>query len=74
MTPDGTEQSVREAAYFLWEREGRPEGCALEHWTAAERIVAGREPGDLAADEEAVVKGDPAADFPAVLTKDVPGG
>ena len=47
MTPDDTEQSVREAAYFLWEREGRPEGCALEHWTAAERIVAGREPGDL---------------------------
>jgi len=24
--------------------------------------------------EEAVVAGDPAADFPAVLTKDVPGG
>jgi len=41
--------------------------------TAAERIVADREPGNLAADEEAVVKGDPAADFPAVLTKDVPG-
>jgi hypothetical protein len=74
MKLDDTEQSVREAAYFLWEREGRPEGRALEHWTTAESTAAGREQGDLAADEEAVVKGDPAADFPAVLTKDVPGG
>ena len=68
-----TEQSVREAAYFLWERDGRPEGLALEHWTAAQRIVANQERGDLTADEEAVVEGDPEADYPAVLTKDVPG-
>lgn len=74
MKPDDTEQSVREAAYFLWEREGRPEGRALEHWIAAERIAAGPEAVNLAADEEAVVEGDPEADYPAVLTKDVPGG
>jgi hypothetical protein len=74
MRPDGTEQSIREAAFFLWEREGRPEGRALDHWTAAQRTAAHREQGDLIADEEAVIEGDPAADYPAVLTKDVPGG
>jgi hypothetical protein len=74
MQPDDIEQSVHEAAYFLWERDGRPEGLALEHWTAVQRIVANREQGDLTADEQAVVEGDPEADYPAVLTKDVPGG
>jgi hypothetical protein len=73
MRPDGTEQSIREAAFFLWEREGRPEGRALAHWTAAQRIAVDQE-GNLTADEEAVIRGDPAADYPAVLTKDVPGG
>ncbi len=28
---------IRERAYFLWERDGRPEGRATEHWHAAER-------------------------------------
>jgi hypothetical protein len=74
MQPDDIEQSVHEAAYFLWERDGRPEGLALEHWTAVQRIVANREQGDLTAVEQAVVEGDPEADYPAVLTKDVPGG
>jgi hypothetical protein len=30
-----SDQSTREAAYFLWENEGRPEGKHLEHWTRA---------------------------------------
>src|SRR5215469_16851123 len=29
------EQKVRERAYFIWEREGRPQGKELEHWQAA---------------------------------------
>jgi hypothetical protein len=39
--PEGTymkedsDQSTREAAYFLWENEGRPEGKDLEHWARA---------------------------------------
>ena len=28
---------VRERAYFIWEREGRPEGREQEHWQAAVR-------------------------------------
>jgi len=31
------EHAIREVAYFIWEREGRPEGRAQDHW---ERAVA----------------------------------
>ena len=31
------EQKVRERAYALWEREGRPHGRAEEFWFTAER-------------------------------------
>jgi hypothetical protein len=33
------EERVRQIAHSLWEREGRPEGRAEEHWFAACRIV-----------------------------------
>ncbi len=51
-TPQGTQQGapparehdpehyLRERAYFLWEREGRPEGRALEFWERAYREEA----------------------------------
>jgi hypothetical protein len=29
------QQKIRLEAYYIWEREGRPEGRALEHWLAA---------------------------------------
>ena len=32
-----SEERVRERAYFIWEREGRPHGKELEHWNAALR-------------------------------------
>lgn len=35
------EQSVRERAYFIWEREGKPHGRDCEHWTRAERELFG---------------------------------
>ena len=68
---------IREAAYFIWEREGRPSGRALEHWmratTEAQAPADGRdnEPMD---DEEKVLAGRPDANLPALLTKDVLGG
>jgi len=34
-----TEQIAR-CAYHLWEQEGCPEGCDLDHWSRAEQIVA----------------------------------
>jgi hypothetical protein len=71
------EQAIRELAYLLWDREGRPEGRASIHWERALAIRSGQEqlPDDgLAKDAEAVLEGDPRADFPALLAKDVPGG
>jgi Protein of unknown function (DUF2934) len=71
------DQAVRETAYMLWEREGRPEGRAREHWARAMAVGPGRahdrndEPLD---DEEKVLAGRIDANMPALLTKDVPGG
>ena len=71
------EDERRKAAYFIWEREGRPSGRALEHWmratTEAQAPADGRdnEPMD---DEEKVLAGRPDANLPALLTKDVLGG
>ena len=36
MTIDN-EAKVRERAYYIWEREGRPQGQELQHWQAALR-------------------------------------
>jgi hypothetical protein len=38
------EQRVRERAYAIWEREGRPEDGAERHWTVAETELKA-EPG-----------------------------
>ncbi len=34
-----SEEQVRELAYSIWEKEGRPEGKDLEHYLAARRIL-----------------------------------
>jgi hypothetical protein len=34
------ERRVRERAYAIWEREGRPQGREAEHWLEAEREIA----------------------------------
>ncbi|PAM82037.1 MULTISPECIES: DUF2934 domain-containing protein [unclassified Pseudomonas] len=33
------EQKIREAAYRLWEKQGKPQGQDLEHWYTAEQTV-----------------------------------
>jgi hypothetical protein len=35
MSPD-QEETIRERAYAIWEREGRPEGRSIAHWLQAE--------------------------------------
>ena len=35
-TKEGLDQIVRDRAYSLWEREGRPDGQADEHWQRAQ--------------------------------------
>jgi hypothetical protein len=39
------EQRVQERAYEIWERTGRPEGKAMEHWLQAEAQIAAEEKG-----------------------------
>ena len=71
------ERAIREAAYYIWEREGRPEGRSHDHWR---RAVASRSgvPHDHEAealdDEEKLLAGRPDVNLPALLTRDVPGG
>ena len=45
------EGRVRERAYAVWEREGRPEGGAERHWAQAEEEL--RAEGARLAEEEA---------------------
>jgi Protein of unknown function (DUF2934) len=34
-------ERIRSKAYEIWERDGRPDGRALDHWLEAERQVFG---------------------------------
>lgn len=39
MAGTNLEARIRERAYQIWEREGRPQGMHLEHWRRAEQEV-----------------------------------
>jgi len=72
-----TEQATRERAYFIWEREGRPKGRARDHWMQAvveESPEPKRPDDDHMQDEEKILAGRSDVNYPALLTKDVPGG
>ncbi len=45
MTSWWHEKRVRERAYEIWERAGRPEGMAEQHWLQAEKEIAAEEEG-----------------------------
>ncbi|HEV2335878.1 MAG TPA: DUF2934 domain-containing protein [Stellaceae bacterium] len=45
MTSWWHEQRTRERAYEIWERAGRPEGKATEHWLQAEAEITAEEQG-----------------------------
>ena len=34
------EEAIRQRSQAIWEREGRPEGCALDHWVRAREELA----------------------------------
>lgn len=40
------EQRIRERAYEIWEREGRPQGRAAEHWARAAGEIAAETEGE----------------------------
>ena len=71
------EQAIRERAYLIWEREGRPHGRADDHWRYATVELFGevRERDDeRMEDEEKILAGRTDVNIPAMLTKDVQGG
>jgi hypothetical protein len=71
------EQAIRERAYFIWEREGRPAGRAEDHWRCAINEVSRNSDarnGELVEDEEKILFGRTDVNMPALLTKDVHGG
>ncbi|MBU1122619.1 MAG: DUF2934 domain-containing protein [Candidatus Omnitrophica bacterium] len=35
-------QMIREQAYFLWEKQGRPQGQDFSHWVKAEKEIVSR--------------------------------
>ncbi len=71
------EQIVRDRAYFIWEREGRPDGRAHDHWYRAIKEASDsekRSDDEAMFDEEKVLAGRLDVNMTALLTKDVPGG
>jgi len=71
------DHAVQKVAYFIWEREGRPEGRALDHWLCAIQEVSDRDsPRDEGPveEEEKLLAARPDTNMPALLTKDVQGG
>ncbi len=47
---DDREQKIRERAYEIWDREGRPLGRELEHWMQAQREIDQGE-GEIGGDD-----------------------
>jgi Protein of unknown function (DUF2934) len=41
------EDRIRAAAHQLWEDEGRPEGCADDHWRRACEMIAAQDQADV---------------------------
>lgn len=55
---------IRTSAYFLWLEEGRPDGQAERHWSAAEALLASEELERKVSEGEP--PGDPVRNSPAV--------
>ena len=71
------EQATLRAAYYIWERQGRPERRGQDHWLRAINKEGGVQPGrdnDPMEDEERILAGRPDVNMPAFLTRDVLGG
>ena len=76
-TDHNDEQTLRDRAYYIWVREGRPVGRAHDHWVRAIGEASRPTPGpddDPTPDEERILAGRLDVNMPALLTKDVPGG
>jgi hypothetical protein len=71
------EQAIRERAYLIWEREGRPADRAEDHWRRATNEAmrnSSARNDEFVEDEEKILIGRSDVNMPALLTKDVQGG
>lgn len=71
--------SVDALAHSLWEKDGKPAGGENAYRERAAMLLSAAKEKDkqddtMSDEAEAVVDGDPHADFPALVTKDVSGG
>lgn len=57
----GTEPTIAERAYSIWEEEGRPHGRDRAHWERAERELSGPPPAAAGIDAPVAAPADPAA-------------
>ena len=77
ISSNNEQASVRDRAYLIWEREGRPEGRARDHWHRAIREASRHEPRpdeEPPSEEEKLLAGRVDVNLPALLTRDVLGG
>lgn len=51
------ERRIRERAYDIWVREGRPHGRDAEHWRMAEAEIAAEEGAEVGADARPATAG-----------------
>lgn len=68
-----TDQTIRAAAYAIWEAEGRPHGRDAEHWRLAEERLATTSPGEIAAPPPPAQR-KPRATAPRARTATKPAG
>jgi hypothetical protein len=61
-------QKIRETAYGLWEKQGKPQGQDLEHWFTAEKSL-GEEDSDSLTSEST-----PGSDAPGVAEENFTDG
>ena len=60
------EQKIREAAYQLWEKDGKPQGQELEHWFTAENSAGEEDFGSSESGSSKSGEADPSqSDFTA---------
>jgi hypothetical protein len=52
-----SEEQIRELAYSIWEREGRPDGRDVDHYMRAKQILDAREAEKAAFKAPSVVRG-----------------
>jgi hypothetical protein len=64
--PQDRDQLIRDRAYHIWERDGRPHGREAAHWQQAvseieaeERALAAQKPAAPAPEEDAPVRSRP---------------